>query len=219
MIHIQTFTFNDFQENTYVLSDESGECVIIDPGCYSPYEKETISSYIKAKNLKPVHLLNTHCHIDHILGNRYISDTYNLLPVINKNELIIMQTAAILGHNWGIQMDESPAPGLFLDEGDTVLFGNSELQVLFLPGHSPGSIGFLSKKENILISGDVLFRESIGRTDLPGGDLPLLLSSIRQKLFILDNSIQVHPGHGPSTTIGHEKEKNPFLVASFYNQN
>ena len=219
MIHIQSFTFNDFQENTYVLSDESGECIIIDPGCYSRNEKEALSSYIKLNNLKPMQLLNTHCHIDHILGNHYISDTYNLLPSINKSELIIMKTASILGQNWGIQMDESPEPGKFLDEGDTVVFGNSELEVLFLPGHSPGSIGFLSKKDNILISGDVLFHESIGRTDLPGGDLQVLLSSIKEKLFILNDSLQVYSGHGPSTTIGHEKENNPFLVASFFNQN
>lgn len=219
MIHVKSFTFNDFQENTYVLSDESGECIIIDPGCYSRYEKEALSTYLTLNKLRPVQLLNTHCHIDHILGNHYISETYNLLPAINKNDLHILKAASILGQNWGIQIEESPDPGSFLDEGDTVFFGNSELQVLFLPGHSPGSIGFLSKKDHLLISGDVLFRESIGRTDLPGGDLQVLLSSIKDKLFILEDSLQVYSGHGPTTTIGHEKEKNPFLVASFFNQN
>ena len=219
MIQLKSFIFNDFQENTYVLSDESGECVIIDPGCYTAAEKEALTFYIERNNLNPVKLLNTHCHIDHVLGNKYISDTYKLLPCINQYDLRILQTAAILGQNWGIHMEESPEPGLFLEEGDKVFFGNSELEVLFLPGHSPGSIGFLSKKDNFLISGDVLFKESIGRTDLPGGDLPQLLNNIRQKLFILNDTLNIYSGHGPSTTIGHEKIKNPFLVASFYNQN
>ncbi len=219
MIHIKTFAFNDFQENTYVLSDETKECVIIDPGCYTKAEKDQITDYINNNQLKPVHLLNTHCHLDHIFGNAYISKTYELLPTIHRKDLSFLQNASILGQNWGLEVEKSPEPGLFLEEGDVVRFGNSELKVLFLPGHSPGSIGFFCKKENFLIAGDVLFRESIGRTDLPGGDLSVLLDSIRKKLFILDDTLVVHPGHGPTTTILHEKQNNGFLLASFYNPN
>jgi len=219
MIHLKTFAFNDFQENTYVLSDETKECVIIDPGCYTKAEKDQITDYINNNQLKPVHLLNTHCHLDHIFGNAYISKTYELLPTIHRKDLPFLQNASILGQNWGLEVEKSPEPELFLEEGDVVRFGNSELKVLFLPGHSPGSIGFFCKKENFLIAGDVLFRESIGRTDLPGGDLSVLLDSIRKKLFILNNSLVVYPGHGPTTTILHEKQNNGFLLASFYNPN
>lgn len=215
MIQIKAFTFNEFQENTYILSDETGECVIIDPGCNNDFERRTLKNYIESNQLKPLHLLNTHCHIDHILGNKFISDTYNLLPCIHKNDFIVLKSASIVGQKWGIPVEESPEPVTFLEEGNVVDFGKSSLEILFLPGHSPGSIGFLNKNEGFIISGDVLFYESIGRTDLPGGNLEQLLESIRKKLFCLDSTLKVYSGHGPHTDIGHEKSYNPFLSNSF----
>lgn len=211
MINIQSFTFNPFEENTYILSDKTNECIIIDPGCYMPEEQQQLLNYISQKNLTPVHNLNTHCHVDHIFGNKLIYQTFGLLPVCNKIELTLLEAAGEYSKQWGIFLEPSPTPQNFLNEGDTVKFGNSSLQVLFTPGHSPGSICFYSEQEKFIISGDVLFQMSIGRTDLPGGNHETLLKSITQKLFTLPADVKVYPGHGPQTTIGFEKMYNPFL--------
>ena len=211
MIQVHSFTFNPFQENTYLLSDESTECVIIDPGCYTETEKNELAGFITAKGLKPVKLLLTHAHIDHVLGNNFLCGKFNLKVEMNSIEKDLLKSAQLYGELWGIQVEPSPAPEIFLQEGDVVNFGQSALEIIFTPGHSPGSICFYNRKEKFAISGDVLFYGSIGRTDLPGGDFDTLIRSIREKVFPLGDDYKIYPGHGPSTTIAHEKKYNPFV--------
>ena len=211
VIQITSFTFGPFQENTYILHDETQECAILDPGCYTPEEKNKLADSIKHQGLKPVKILLTHAHLDHILGNNFVCGKYNLKPEMHKEDLLMLQSAKMVGDMYGISAEPSPEPDVFLDEKDTVRFGSSELRILFTPGHSRGSICFYNTEQTFVIAGDVLFYESIGRTDLPGGDYATLITSIRENLFILPDDFKVHPGHGPSTTIGHEKKYNPFL--------
>jgi len=212
MIQIQSFTFNGFQENTYILFDETKECVIIDPGCYDNNEQKTLVSFITENELKPVKLINTHCHIDHVLGNCFVANKWNLdlamheldLPTLNS----VKDYCTVYGfHNY----EESPQPTQFLKEGEKIKFGESELSILFTPGHAPGHIVLHSQQDSFVIGGDVLFQMSIGRTDLPGGDFDTLIKSIKEKLFKLDDKTIVYCGHGPNTNIGFEKANNPFL--------
>ncbi len=211
MVHVASFTFNPFQENTYILYDETKEGVIIDPGCYTEEEREELTRFISSEKIKPVKLLNTHCHTDHVLGNAFVARTYQLELEMHKGEIPVLQMAGQFGMMMGIQMEASPQPSVFLEEGDTVTFGNASLSVLFTPGHSPASISFYNEADEFVIAGDVLFLQSIGRTDLPGGDTNTLLESIRTQLFPLGDAVKVYPGHGPATTIGFEKVNNPFL--------
>lgn len=210
MINIQALTFNPFQENTYILSDESRECIIIDPGCCNPEEEKELEAFIANHKLTPVKLVNTHAHIDHVLGNRFVSGKWNLLPEMHEKDLPVLASLQAVGMNFGIHIDTPPQPKTFLKERDQIRFGNSVLDVLFTPGHSPGSISLYSKSGNFVIAGDVLFLNSIGRTDLPGGNHETLLQSIRKKLFVLGDDVNVYPGHGPLTTIGYERRSNPF---------
>lgn len=212
MITLKKFTFNPYQENTYVLYDKSDNCVIIDPGMYTGNEQNQLLDFIGQKGLKPQHLLNTHCHIDHVLGNKFVFDTYGLKPQFHYGEL--QQLHAVENYAWqmGFNYKVSPDPETFLPESGTLCFGNSELQLIFLPGHSPAHLCFYAAQENFLVGGDVLFFKSIGRTDLPGGNHRQLIDNIKQKLFLLPDDCEVFPGHGPSTAIGFEKINNQFLV-------
>ncbi len=211
MISIQGFTFNPFQENTYILYDETKECVIIDPGCSNKSEQEDMVQFIIDEGLKPVKLLNTHCHIDHVFGNTFVAKKYNLGLEIHKDDLETLHSLPRVSHLYGLTVEESVEPSNFLNEGDQIKFGTSSLDILFTPGHSPGSICFFDHAEKIIIGGDVLFQGSIGRTDLPGGDHETLLTSIREKLFVLADVYTVLSGHGPETTIGFEKKNNPYV--------
>ena len=211
MVEVKSFTFNPFQENTYILYDETKECVIIDPGCYSLEEKQELENFISEKKLKPVKLLLTHGHIDHILGNNFLTGKYNVKIEMNEHDVKLLKAAPSYGTMWGINCEPSPEPHVLLSEGDTITFGNSRLEIFFTPGHSQGSICFYSRADNFVISGDVLFNGSIGRTDLPGGDFDTLISSIKEKLFPLGDACKVYSGHGPFTTIGNERKSNPFL--------
>ncbi|MFM7217184.1 MAG: MBL fold metallo-hydrolase, partial [Bacteroidota bacterium] len=193
---VHTLTFNPFQENTYILSDASGECLIIDPGCYGKEEEKQLSAFIASKGLKPVRLLNTHAHLDHMLGNAFVHRTWNLLPELHALDEELLRAAPLYGEVWGIRAEASPEPGRFLSEGDQVRFGETCLDVLFVPGHCPGHIAFYDSASATLIGGDVLFQGSIGRTDLPGGNLDTLLESIRTKFFTLPDETVVYPGHG-----------------------
>ena len=212
-MQLKYFTFNPFQENTYILFDETNEAVIIDPGCYDAEEKKILFDFIKSEKLNPVRLLNTHCHIDHVLGNKFVSDAFGLKPEIHPIELPLLKAVSQYGANYGIFAEPSPEPLTTLEENKTIQFGTTVLTMIFSPGHSPGSICFYNEATKILIGGDVLFRMSIGRTDLPGGDMDTLLKSIREKLFTLPGDVVVYPGHGPSTTIAFEQLNNPFLHA------
>jgi len=212
MIQIQSFPFNPFQENTYVLFDETKACIIIDPGCYEKSEQETLKNFIEKNGLKPVKLINTHCHIDHVLGNKFVTDTWNLGLEIHELDLPLLHSVKNYCTAYGFDhYDESPEPTTFLKEGAQIHFGDSSLDILFTPGHAPGHISLHCPKQQFVIAGDVLFQASIGRTDLPGGDHETLINSIKTVLMPLADDTQVFCGHGPSTTIGFERENNPFL--------
>lgn len=215
MISIASFTFNAFQENTYVISS-GGEAVIIDPGCSNSSENNELDQYIKENNLKSVLLLNTHCHIDHVLGNDWVKNKYHLPLLIHTQEKPVLESVKVYASNYGYPTYQEATPDRFLKTGETISFGNTSCKILFLPGHSPGHVGFYFEEERKLFSGDVLFRESIGRTDLPGGDHDILIQSIQNELFALPEDIEVFPGHGPSTTIGYEKLNNPFCAEHLF---
>lgn len=211
MITIKKFTFNPFQENTYILFDETKECVVIDPGCYDKQEKTDLINFIEENELIPVQLLNTHCHIDHVLGNYMVSSNYQLKLAAHKLEVPVLEGSAYWGSQYGINGDLSPHIEIYLNEGDQIEFGNSKLEVIFVPGHSPGHIAFVNHDEKFIINGDVLFQGSYGRYDLPGGDLKTLAQSIQKKLFVLPDDYKVYAGHMGETTIGAEKKTNPIL--------
>lgn len=210
-MELAVFTFNPFQENTFILYDETLECVIIDPGCNEKNEREQLDNFIESNNLLPKRLINTHCHIDHVLGNNHVHSKYNLDLEIHKGELELLESCNYVSDMYGIPYDISPHPARFLEEGEIIKFGNTQLESIYTPGHSPASLSFYNTKQKILISGDVLFYESIGRTDLPGGNLKTLLQSIQNNVLTLEDDVVVFPGHGPKTTIGHERSNNPFL--------
>jgi hydroxyacylglutathione hydrolase len=212
MIKVQNFTFNPFQENTYLLQDETRECVIIDPGCYEKEEREELTSFIEINNLKVVALINTHCHIDHVLGNAFVKEYYQVKLGIHKTDEATLRSVKSYASNYGFANYQECLPDYYLDEGDQVKFGNSVLDIVFVPGHSPGHIAFYNKKNNICIGGDVLFSGSIGRTDLPGGDFDTLIRSIHNKIFSLGDKMIVYPGHGPATTVEKEKMYNPYCA-------
>ncbi|WP_226390355.1 MBL fold metallo-hydrolase [Penaeicola halotolerans] len=211
MIHIKTFTFNPFQENTYLLYDDTKEAVLIDPGCYEKYEREELSSFVAKEGLKLKFLLNTHCHIDHVLGNQWAKNTFQIPLIMHEADLPVLASIPSYASNYGFQQYEASQPDRFVDEGDVISFGESRLSIRFVPGHAPGHIVFISEADGFCIAGDTLFSGSIGRTDLPGGDHETLLSAIQEKLYTLADDMVVYPGHGPSTTIGKEKSTNPFV--------
>jgi len=214
MMTIQTFVFNPFQENTIVAFDETKEAVVIDPGCYEPEERKELDDFISTQKLTVKYLLNTHCHIDHVLGNDYVKEKYKVKLLIHAYDEPLLRAVKNYAPNYGFAGYREALPDQFLKEGDTVQFGNTTLHVLFLPGHSPGHIGFYNREQKVILSGDVLFEGSIGRTDLPGGDFNTLLDSIHRKLFTLPDDVVVYPGHGGTTTLGEEKISNPFCALS-----
>ena len=211
MIKIKTFVFNPFQENTFLLYDDTKQCAIIDAGCYSEKEKNELVSFIEKNDLEPVKLLNTHCHIDHILGNCFVARQYNLKSEAHQKDNIILENVVQHGRVFGVEAEQPPDMQIFLEENDIVKFGGSQLLVLHVPGHSPGSIVFYNEEQKFAIVGDVLFNGSIGRTDLPGGDYDTLIKNIKDKLFVLEDDVVVYTGHGPETTIGYERKTNPFF--------
>ena len=211
MLTVQAFTFNPVQENTYVVYNEKRQCCIIDPGCYFASEEQELKDFIEKNGLQPIYLLNTHCHLDHIFGNCFVAKTFGLLLYLNKLEKPVLDYGPAAGQLWQLPFDNYDGELQFLDEGDVVKMGEDELRVLFTPGHSPGSISFYCKKDKFVISGDVLFQGSVGRTDLPGGDFAILEESIKTKLYTLPADTIVYSGHGDSTTIEDEIKTNPFV--------
>lgn len=211
MLQIQSFVFSPIQENTYVLYNEQKECAIIDPGCYFDEEKEALKKFIDDNGLKPLLLLNTHCHLDHVFGNKFIAETYRLTLHLHEKEKQVLAFAPTSGLMYNMPFDNYAGEFIVLKEGDKILLGTDELLVIEAPGHSPGHVCFYCAKQNFVIGGDVLFQRSIGRTDLPMGNHQTLLNSIRQKLFVLPEETIVYSGHGQPTSIGEEKKYNPFL--------
>jgi hydroxyacylglutathione hydrolase len=213
MIKIKSFTFNPFMENTYVLYDHTRECIIIDPGCFENFEEKELQQFITENQLKVTQLINTHCHVDHVLGNHFIKEHYKVPFYIHPIEEATLKSVKVYAPAYGFHNYQETTADGFLQEGECVRFGNSTLEIFFVPGHAPGHIALYNKEQKICIGGDVLFQGSIGRTDLPGGDFDTLAKSIRTKLYSLPDDTIVYPGHGPSTTIGEEKKFNPFVPA------
>lgn len=210
-MNIKKFTFNPIEVNAIILWDDTLECVIIDPACFFPYEEQKLKLFIETLNLKPVRLLNTHGHFDHLMGNRFAEETWGLKSEIHKEDNYLVEQASAQSLMFGMSMPKPPLPGRFIEDGEILTFGNSSLKAIFVPGHSPGSVAFYSEADKLLIAGDIIFNGSVGRTDLPMGNHDQLISGIKEKLLILDPATKVYCGHGPETTIGAEKSYNQFL--------
>jgi len=212
MIKIEKFIFSPFSENTYIIwEDDSFEAAIVDPGCYDENEEKIIADFISTNNLKIKYLINTHCHIDHIFGCEFIKQKYNPIYLIPEQDLPLLQNADKQAETFGIEMKIPPKPDNFITEDTILELAENELKFYFTPGHTQGEYCIYIQEDKILISGDVLFKGSIGRTDLWGGDYDTLLDSINNKLMVIPNDVKVFPGHGEETTIGDEKTHNPFL--------
>ena len=206
---VKTFTFNPFMENTYVVHAE-GKGVIIDPGCYDPAEEAELAQYIEQQGIEIEKVLNTHGHIDHVLGNHFTTSKYGVPLWIGEYDLGTLRSVQAYAPSYGFQKYSPTEPDHLIKEEDEISIGDSALKVILAPGHAPGHIAFYNKNDGFIIGGDVLFHESIGRTDLPGGDFETLINSIQTKFYTLPDNVIVYPGHGGSTTIGHEKKFNPF---------
>ncbi|WP_420385597.1 MBL fold metallo-hydrolase [Roseivirga sp.] len=208
-MQIKTFTFNPFMENTYVVYDQ-GKAAIIDPGCYDPAEEKELVEFVQKEGLEVEKILSTHGHIDHVLGNAFVKNHFNIPLWIGEHDQETLRSVAAYAPSYGFQKYTAVEPDVLMKEGEYITIGSSQLKVLFVPGHAPGHIAFYHETEGFVLGGDVLFRESIGRTDLPGGDFDTLINSIRTEFFTLPNDTVVYPGHGGETTIGYEKKYNPF---------
>lgn len=212
MLHVYTFTFNPFQENTYVVYNDLKEAVIIDPGCYSREEQNALLDFITRNQLKPLALLNTHCHIDHVLGNAFVLRNFEIELYAHELDLPTLGMVARSAEMYGFEgYEDSPLPTKFVTDNEILTFGAIELKVIFGPGHAPGHVAFYSEADHFLIGGDILFRGSFGRYDLPGGNLEVLKKTIFERMFTLPEQTQVHSGHGPVTNIGDEKKHNAIL--------
>jgi len=213
MVKVNVFTFNLFSENTIVLwDDETKEAAVIDPGTSSPDEETILSDFISSEKLKVKYLINTHCHIDHILGCEFVKEKFNPVYFIPKKDLPLLEHAQEQASMFDISLDKPPIPDELITEETELSIGKSKMKFLFTPGHTPGEFCIYLENEKICITGDVLFNESIGRTDLWGGDYDTLINSIQTKLFTLPDNVIIYPGHGESSTIGYEKQNNPFMV-------
>ncbi|KAA6345451.1 putative metallo-hydrolase [termite gut metagenome] len=209
---IKKFEFNMFPVNCYVLWDETKEATVIDPGCFYNEEKQTLKEYIISNELTLKHLLNTHLHLDHIFGNPFVVREFGIQPEACQADEFWLEEAPKQSRMFGFNWEEIPVPtGKYLKDGDTVSFGNTVLEVIHVPGHSPGSLVYYNKTDNCIFAGDVLFQGSIGRADLAGGNFDILIEGIRTRLFTLPPDTAVYSGHGAQTTIGKEKTENPFF--------
>lgn len=211
MLYLQSFTFNPFQENTYIIYNEKKQCWIVDPGMYNQEECDFFDKYITDNALTPQAVINTHAHIDHIFGVESTKEKYNIEFGIHKQDLPVLESAVGSAAMFGLQFKNTPKPEFYIPDSKPYQLGEDEIEIRFAPGHSPGSIIFYYPNGNWLIGGDVLFSGSIGRTDLPGGNHETLLKSIKEQIYTLPNDVIVHSGHGPTTTIGEEKRSNPFV--------
>jgi len=211
MYNLNIFQFSPIAENTYVLYNHKKQAIIIDPGCYGTKDEDKLKSFIETNELTPKLLLNTHCHLDHVFGNKFVFETWGLIPHIHRLEKQVLDYAPVAGLMWNLPFDNYSGELVYLEEGEITGLVGDPLEVIFTPGHSPGSISFYSAESGFVISGDVLFKGSVGRTDLPGCNSVDLSKSISEKLYKLPDSTIVYSGHGECTTIGAEKKSNPFV--------
>ena len=210
-MRIAQFTFNPFSENTYVIADDNGQAIIIDPGMTDAGEDSILFEYIAEQQMQPKLILNTHCHLDHILGNSAVAERYSIELWCHERELPVIERAASTSLMFGIPYRPTVMPARTIDEGETIVIGDIHLSTLFVPGHAPGHLAFVCAEERVVFSGDVLFQGSVGRVDLPGCNASDLVESIQQKMYKLPDDYVVYSGHGPETTIGAEKENNYFV--------
>lgn len=208
---IHCFTFNPFSENTYLLTTDSGDCAVVDPGMSSPQEWAQFEQHISANGLTVNRVLLTHAHIDHVLGCRGLYQRYGLKPECHRDSVAVLDMCPRVSEMYGVPYELSPDPEVFFEAGEKIVLGREELAIRYVPGHAPGHVVFIDEVEGRVIAGDTLFAGGIGRTDLPGGDHDLLLDRIASELYSLPDDYVVHPGHGPATTIGQEKASNPFV--------
>lgn len=213
MIKIQSFTFSPFQENTYLLSDDKGNAVVIDPGMYFTAEKERFEQEVLRAGFTIEKIINTHCHIDHIFSVQWVHKKYNVDIAIHADEKHLLENGHDMAAKYGLTFEKYTGNISYFKEGDTIKIGEEEMVVIEAPGHSPGGVCFYNETQKVLIAGDVLFRESIGRTDLPGGNHEQLINNIKTKIYTLPDDVTVYSGHGATTTIGYEKRNNPFVQA------
>lgn len=211
MFTIKAFTFNAFQENTYLLYNENADAILIDPGCYENAEQTELKEFITQNGLTLKRMIFTHAHIDHVLGASFIERTYGLAMEMHEFELPVWRAIPSYASNYGFVYQSAEEPQTFLTTSDEIILGTDKLEIIFTPGHSPGSISFYCAAQQFIISGDVLFFKSIGRTDLAGGNFETLIQSIKEQLFTLPADTKVYAGHGITTTIGQERIHNPFL--------
>ncbi|MBK9299510.1 MAG: MBL fold metallo-hydrolase [Bacteroidetes bacterium] len=212
MLRIHSFTFNPFQENTYLIIDENNKTIIIDPGMYSPDEFDVFFNFIDQHKLIPELLLNTHTHLDHVFGNAAVLKKFDIPYGFHLADKPVFDAASSAGAMYGMSFEKSPEPTYYLKEHENVQLGNHFLKILLTPGHSPGSVCFYHEAQQFVISGDVLFQMSIGRSDFPGGNYDTLMQSIHSQLMMLPGDTKVYSGHGPETSIGFEKMNNPFIT-------
>lgn len=218
MIKIGVLPFNPFQENTIVVSDETGECIIVDAGNYNAQENAALSKYISDNGLKPVMAVNTHGHVDHMLGVNHVKETYGVPFAIHGKDKFLIESAPTHGAIYGFQVDKVPTVDIDLEGQEELKFGNTTFRIIETPGHTPGHIALYNPENKLLLTGDTLFRESIGRTDLPGGDYSWIMRSILDKLIPLGDEVRFYPGHGMESTIGHETLYNPFVTEVLNNE-
>lgn len=218
MIKIGVLPFNPFQENTIVVSDETGECIVVDAGNYNAQENAALSKYISDNGLKPVMAVNTHGHVDHMLGVNHVKETYGVPFAIHGKDKFLIESAPTHGAIYGFQVDKIPTVDIDLEGQEELKFGNTTFRIIETPGHTPGHIALYNPENKLLLTGDTLFRESIGRTDLPGGDYSWIMRSILDKLIPLGDEVRFYPGHGMESTIGHETLYNPFVTEVLNNE-
>lgn len=212
MVKLKKFVFNPFNENTFIVwDDHTKECAVVDPGCSDEVEENELSEFIRNNDLIPKYLINTHCHLDHIWGCKYVKEKYNPEYLIPEDDLTLLKNAESQANMYNVQFSEPPEPDTFISEKLKIKLGESPIEFLFTPGHTPGEFCLYFPNENFCIVGDVIFKDSIGRTDLWGGDYGTLIDSIMEKLLSLNDEVVIYPGHGEESTIGRERASNPFL--------
>lgn len=211
MLTIQPFCFNPFHENTYVLYNEQKQAIIIDPGCYTPEEKNTLANFITNNTLTPTLLLNTHCHLDHVFGNTFVSETYGLTAHFHKNEQAVIDRLPEGGARWGVPTEPYLGKVQYITQDEIIHFGADQFKVLVTPGHSPGSVCFYHQDQDFIIGGDLIFMDGVGRTDLPGSNPADLIKSIQTQILPLPDTLTIYSGHGPVTSLGREKLHNPYI--------